>query len=39
MNSYERRIVHNIIGEFDNLTTKSEGETPFRYVVIKYKED
>ena len=39
MNSYERRYVHNIIGEYTMLTTKSEGEEPNRYVVIKYKED
>lgn len=38
MNSYERRIVHNIISEYDNLITESIGETPHRYVVIKYKE-
>lgn len=39
MNSYERRIVHNVVSEFKNLTTDSEGETPNRYVVIKYKKD
>ncbi len=39
MNSYERRIVHSIIGEYDNLETESIGEQPNRYVVIKYKED
>lgn len=38
MNSYERRIVHTLIGEYDNLETISEGEEPNRYVVIKYKE-
>ncbi len=39
MNSYERRIVHTIISEYDNLATQSEGEAPNRYVVIKIKED
>ena len=39
MNSYERRIVHMIIAEYDGLTTQSEGEAPNRYVVIKIKED
>jgi spoIIIJ-associated protein len=39
MNSYERRIVHTIISEYDELATQSEGEAPFRYVVIKIKED
>ena len=39
MNSYERRIVHTLISEFENLETISEGEEPNRYVVIKYKEN
>lgn len=39
MNSYNRRIVHTIVGEFKNLESESFGETPNRYVVIKYKED
>ena len=38
MNSYERRIVHNIVGDFKNLTSESEGVNPNRYTVIKYKE-
>lgn len=39
MNSFERRIVHNVISEFDGLFTRSEGEAPNRYVVIMIKED
>lgn len=39
MNSYNRRIVHSIVSEFKNLESESFGETPDRYVVIKYKED
>ena len=39
MNSYNRRIVHNIVSEFENLTSLSEGEEPNRYVTIAYKED
>ena len=39
MNSYERRLVHNIVSEYDNLITQSEGEAPNRYVVIKLKKD
>ena len=39
MNSYERRIVHNVVSKFDKLCSESEGETPNRYTVIKYKED
>ena len=39
MNSYERRIVHTVVSEFDNLVTESEGVQPNRYVVIKYQEN
>jgi len=39
MNSYERRIVHNVIGNFKNLQSESFGEDPSRYIVISYKED
>lgn len=39
MNSYDRRIVHNIVGEFKNLQSESFGEDPLRYIVISYKED
>lgn len=39
MNSYDRRIVHNIVGDFENLKSESFGEEPIRYVVISYKED
>lgn len=39
MNSYERRLVHNIINEYKDLETKSEGEEPNRYINIVYKEN
>ncbi len=39
MNSYNRRIVHNIVSNFPNLTSLSEGEEPNRFVTISYKED
>lgn len=39
MNSYERRIVHNVVSKFDNLYSESVGEGIDRYTVIKYKED
>ncbi len=39
MNSYERRIVHTLISDYDLLETVSEGEEPNRYVIIKYKEN
>ena len=39
MNSYERRIIHNILTNFKGVYTESEGEEPNRYVVVKPKED
>lgn len=39
MNSYDRRIVHSIITQYEQLETESFGEAPNRYVVIRYKED
>lgn len=39
MNSYERRLVHTIIGEYPKLTTESVGEGRERHVTIKLKED
>lgn len=38
MNSFERRIVHNVVNQFSNLDTESIGEEPERYIVIKYVE-
>lgn len=38
MNSYERRIVHNLVSENEFLSTESVGEEPNRAVVIKYNE-
>ena len=37
MNSYERRIVHNVLTNFKGVYTESEGVEPHRYVVIKPK--
>jgi len=39
MNSYERRIVHNILGNNKKVYTESIGEEPNRCVVIKLKEE
>ncbi len=39
MNSYERRIVHNILNDDKYVYTESEGEEPNRYVVIKCREN
>lgn len=38
MNSYERRIVHNILNDWKNIYTESEGEEPNRCVVIKPRD-
>ena len=37
MNPYERRIIHSALAENDEVTTKSEGSEPSRYVVIMPK--
>jgi len=37
MNSYERRIIHNILSNSKDVYTISEGEEPNRYVIIKPK--
>lgn len=37
MNSYERRIIHNALANFKNISTTSEGEEPNRHIVIRYK--
>ena len=38
MNSYERRIVHNVLANFNGVKTESIGEDPNRHVVIKYNK-
>ncbi len=37
MNSYERRIVHNVLAKYEDLDTSSEGEEPNRHIVVKLK--
>lgn len=39
MNSYERRYIHNVINEWNNISTESEGEGKDRHIVIRYVED
>ena len=39
MNSYERRVVHNILNTISGIKTESEGEEPNRHVVVKLKKD
>lgn len=36
MNSYERRLVHTALKEFDNIATKSEGNDKDRHIVIEF---
>ena len=35
MNAYERKLVHDVVAEFDGLESMSEGADPDRFVVIK----
>jgi spoIIIJ-associated protein len=35
MNAYERKLVHDVIAEFDTLESVSEGADPDRFVVVR----
>lgn len=37
MNPYERRIIHSALQEYNDINTYSEGEEPFRRIVINLK--
>ena len=39
MNPYERRILHSTLQSYENVYTYSEGEDPFRSVVVALKND
>ena len=39
MNPYERRIIHSALQNDKYVFTKSEGEDPFRHVVIALKKE
>ncbi len=39
MNPYERRIIHSALQNDKFCTTKSEGEEPYRHVVVVLKKD
>ncbi|MBO4245668.1 MAG: KH domain-containing protein [Bacilli bacterium] len=39
MNSYERKIIHDVLTNFKNIKTESEGEEPHRHIIIKYVEE
>ena len=38
MNPYERRIIHSALQNDKYVSTKSEGEEPFRHVVVFMKK-
>ena len=38
MNPYERRIIHSALQEYTDINTYSEGEEPFRKIVISLKK-
>ena len=37
MNPYERKVIHATLQQVDGISTKSEGEEPFRRVIIEKK--
>ena len=39
MNSYQRRMIHNLSNQFDHITTFSTGEGKDRYITIHYEEE
>ena len=39
MNPYERRIVHSALQDYKDIVTHSEGEEPFRKIVISLKNN
>lgn len=39
MKAYERKVIHDILNNYKNIETISEGVEPNRCVVVKYKED
>lgn len=38
MNLYERRIIHSALQEYNDINTYSEGEEPFRRIIISLKK-
>ena len=38
MNPYERRIIHSALQEYNDISTYSEGQEPFRRVVVSLKK-
>lgn len=38
MNGYERKVIHVVLQNKDHIATESEGQDPYRHVVIYYKD-
>lgn len=38
MNPYERKVIHATLQQNPNITTRSEGEEPYRRIVIEFKK-
>ncbi len=38
LNAFERKIIHTALQGDKNVVTNSEGDEPFRHVVITYKK-
>ena len=38
MNPYERRIIHSALQNDKYVTTKSEGEEPYRHIIVVLKK-
>ena len=38
MNAADRKVIHDTVGQHDNVRSFSEGDTPHRYVVLAYVE-
>ena len=38
MNPYERRIIHSARQDDKYVTTKSEGEEPYRHIIVLLKK-
>ena len=39
MNPYERRIIHSVLQSDNFVMTRSEGEEPYRHVVVFYRRN
>lgn len=39
MPAFERKQIHALLSKIDDITTHSEGEEPFRYLVVNYKKE